>query len=669
MFNDNAVCLQMLEGSYRKLKSYYYYNKNYIIMREKIAIFESDEDAMRSSFGKLCHLLICPNSDEANLYFLDLLEQVDFCVLPKKFENEAPKAEHITSNTIPKNKKLRTVNFFTDFPIELFILDTLWTLLLGKISNDQKMLTNDIYGNTLANHILYKNNADNVYDSINFASPRLFNIYFYKYCNWRNNAFSTLESNHSKKKNSLLLSLDIQSYYYNVKFNFNLHDLFGTHPLIKSISGLTNLMQQVYGRYFDIIKPYRHGFEQFSESEYPLPIGLFSSMLIANLYLSTFDTKIQTISSCNYYGRYVDDLLFCFTTEDKPEIGLSQIIQNMLIGNNILQNSGNNYALYGFPNLLIQKEKVKALYISANESRALIDIYNEKIRIIPSQMNILPDYDLQLNDFNEAAYTVEHFGKEFKIRDIGNVNIDAFKVSRYFSTLTFKQGNVNSFDKDSKENITKQIDKIKDFFVGSQSLEYYSNWMNYAYFLILSRKYVELKQFYTITKKTIESIKGNTLSRDMFKKGTSLCKKTRESLNRHLNICVATALALDVTSTQNSPLKSFLGLASQLMTANMFNHSLVSLPIANYLHYDEDVSYSRMDVKKYGQILKGFEKSFKVKWSPRFIHFEELSLSLFLHYHNHNKSMKATSFSNEELVDIYFRINHIKIVSVKRKAT
>lgn len=663
MLNDQAVCLQMLEGSYRKLKSYYYYNKNYIIIREKIARFETDRDAMRISFEKMCQLLINPFSEESNCYFNDLLSRMDFCVLPKKFDSETLKAEHVTTNAIPKDKKLRTVNFFTDFPIELFILDTLWTLLLGKISYEQQRLGSDVYGNILAHHILYKNasESNSILDTINFSSPRLFNIYFYKYCAWRNNAFSTLEANHAKKKNSVLLSLDIQSYYYNIRFNFNLHELLGEHTLIEPISGLTALMHRIYKRYFDIIRPYRHGFEEFDEAEYPLPIGLFSSMLIANLYLAEFDEKVGTLPSCNYYGRYVDDLLFCFDTSDAPEIGLTQIIQNTLIENGVLlKRSDSSYALSGFPNLSIQKEKIKVLYISANESRALLDIYNEKVRVIPSQMNILPDYDLELDDFNESAYTIENFGKEFKIRDIGNVNIDAFKVSRYFSTLAYKQGNINSFDKDSKDSITKQMEKISAFFVGSQSLEYYSNWMNYAYFLVLGRKYPELKQFYSDMRKNIENIKGRTLARDTFKKSVSLCKKARETLNRHLEICVATALALDITATVKNPLKSFYLLAGQLMSANMFNHALVSLPIANYLDYDSDVSYARMDVKDYGRILKGFENAFKIKWSPRFIHFEELLLALFLHYHNHQQPMDAKLFSNEKLIKIYFQINHIK---------
>ncbi len=40
MFGDVTQNIRMLKGAYRKLKSYYYYNKNFILMRKKIAVFE-----------------------------------------------------------------------------------------------------------------------------------------------------------------------------------------------------------------------------------------------------------------------------------------------------------------------------------------------------------------------------------------------------------------------------------------------------------------------------------------------------------------------------------------------------------------------------------------------------------------------------------------------------
>ena len=39
-----------------------------------------------------------------------------------------------------------------------------------------------------------------------------------------------------------------------------------------------------------------------------LPIGLYSSAILANIYLKDLDDIILKETSPNYYGRYVDDL-------------------------------------------------------------------------------------------------------------------------------------------------------------------------------------------------------------------------------------------------------------------------------------------------------------------------------------------------------------------------
>jgi hypothetical protein len=74
LFENAETNLQMLEGSYKKLKSYYYYNKNYLIMREKIAYFEADENNMRCTFEKLSDLLMKPNDIASADYFKSLLQ-------------------------------------------------------------------------------------------------------------------------------------------------------------------------------------------------------------------------------------------------------------------------------------------------------------------------------------------------------------------------------------------------------------------------------------------------------------------------------------------------------------------------------------------------------------------------------------------------------------------
>ena len=63
MFNNLEETTKMIQGSYRKLKSYYYYNKNFLVMRQKIADFEDDRKRMYETFEKLATSLCHPKKN------------------------------------------------------------------------------------------------------------------------------------------------------------------------------------------------------------------------------------------------------------------------------------------------------------------------------------------------------------------------------------------------------------------------------------------------------------------------------------------------------------------------------------------------------------------------------------------------------------------------------
>ena len=138
MFLNLQNNINMIQGAYRKLKSYYYYNKNFLIMRKKIAEFEGNSTSMDETFKTLAYILAHPKTNKAKNLIFSLVNGVDFYVIPKKFETEPITNNSLISNAIPHNKKMKSVNFFIDAPIELHILDTLWTVFLGKMEKDKK---------------------------------------------------------------------------------------------------------------------------------------------------------------------------------------------------------------------------------------------------------------------------------------------------------------------------------------------------------------------------------------------------------------------------------------------------------------------------------------------------------------------------------------------------
>ena len=654
MFKDINENIIMLEGAYRKLKSYYYYNKNFLLMRAKIAAFEYDRAKMKSTFEVMAAALCHPRASQSKNYWEQLLDEVDFFVLPKKFDTSAPAASKPVSNTLQRDKKMKAVNFFIDAPIELFIYDTLWTIFAAKMENDKSILSLDVYGNTINKSALFHD------DDIAFDSRVLFNRYFNRYSSWRNNAFKALEREYESKRDAVLLSLDIKSYYYSVVINFKkLDSFFGGHELLKKIKPLSDLLEKAYLHYYSAIAPFRNDLSHLRNNEYPLPIGLFSSMVLGNIYLHDFDAKVRAIPGVRYYGRYVDDILLVISKSIPNNATNQDILEDVFIKTSLFTKNEGSYQLVGYRALYVQAEKVKIVYIDHAESRAIIDIYNNTIRIIPSQMDPLPDSNFDLPNFDEYAYSIENFSKENKIRDIGFLSVDAFRVGKFFSSLPRKYAHINIFGADINAEIDAHISQISKFYSGSQGVEYYTSWLNFAYFLVITQRNKQLRKFVAITKKQIQSLKSTSLDKTMYKRTVGINKRVKVSLLRHLEICLEIALSLDIDMAKNH-FNAHLNNIYAYICSNMFEHSFVALPLANYLEYTTYESYSKMSLSMLGIYPNNVEKSFKFIWSPRFIHYDELLLLLFYHYHKENKHGCSFKYVKERLVEKYSKINHIR---------
>ena len=66
--------ISMLQGAYKKLKSYYFYDKTLLFIKRKIAEFEADDNRFEKAFDILANKLI----SEDISYFEKLIEQLDY---------------------------------------------------------------------------------------------------------------------------------------------------------------------------------------------------------------------------------------------------------------------------------------------------------------------------------------------------------------------------------------------------------------------------------------------------------------------------------------------------------------------------------------------------------------------------------------------------------------
>lgn len=673
MFKEETKNEEMLYGAYNKLKSYYHYNKNMLFLKKKIAEFEENDEEMQASIKELARILADPLKYDRQIQ--KWIDSIDYYVLPKAFVSSSNTESIFVTGITQADEPVNKVNFFVDMPIELHLLDTLWTLLLGKIVFDQNLLGNGCYGNCLDNYVIY-NKSEDFFDSINFEKNKLFKIYFNQYCSWKNNAIDAVKVNNRKKKNTALVSLDVKSFYYSVHWKFkDIGKYVNEDKRLDSIATLTNLISLIFIKYTSILEDVRELTQRIEAEECVLPIGMFSSMLLANLYLAKYDKEVYLQNNVLYYGRYVDDLLILLDTEDYCLKGEREEFDSLLIQKNaILENvNGEEYFLNGEQTLKIQRDKVKIIFFEKNKSAGLIRNL-EHTRVVPSQMNVVPETELKMEDFEEAAYIIKNFSQETKLRDMSRLEVDRFKLGWHMSQLV-RSSKYRSINLTTEEKKSRQEEgtKIVDFFKGSNALNYSSNWINaFYYFLLTERTSLrEWNNFKSNIKEAIRLLKIEHIEAIKSGRNQRVKARLKKDLTDILDISIATALALNPEYSKKESAE-VLKLALKLRHANLFNHYLVSFPLINYFDEIQDtVDLTDAKIEYMNQLTSEISTSRKCKFSPRFINFDELFHLVYMqnmargtNYFIDGKQHTANDKINN-IISFFYKVNHIQAPSEK----
>ena len=671
MFSDIDRNCEMLIGSYKKLKSYYHYNKNFIFMKEKIAEFEYDDEKMNQRIKQLAEFLYNPQNDANIKWIQELIEKIDFYVLPKAFvENENKNDQFVRSN-LKEKRPINKVNFFINMPIELHLIDTLWTVLIGKIAMDHQTIQKSCYGNCLDYKVLYNHQTD-WFESINFQKNKLFKIYFPQYCAWRNNAIETVRKENANQKSQILFSLDIKGFYYSVRWKFDiLEKIFADDDRYKALYFETKVLENIFLTYTQLIMEYRNCSQNTGLGETVLPIGLFSSMFLANLYLSQFDKNICEREEVTYYGRYVDDIILIMDVSgEEKNINEKTVFERCLVDRlKILEKEGqDNYNLKDYSSLKIQKSKVKIFYFAKDDSKALIDQL-EKTKEYPSQMNVIPEDELNLADFEEAIYSNNLINRETKLRDIGQLKIDRFKLGWHMSQAVMNNKVKRKYlTEEEKQKRTWESEKIIEFFVGNRAIEYSSNWINalYYFFLTENANQYKWKGFEKNIREAIEKIEVGIIEDIKKGKKRTIKAKLKRNLSSCLDISISVVMALHPYYSKKEK-QQILVLARKIRQANLFNHNLVSFPLVNYSDdIDDNVDFTNITLKDMHSMNLSIRKSRKTKYSPRFVNLDEIFQYAFLIQSTHGGTYYRNGKKTIEqkiafIQDFFYEINTINV--------
>ncbi|WP_338356595.1 reverse transcriptase domain-containing protein [Yeosuana marina] len=636
---------QDIDLAYRKLKSYVYYDNFSLLLRQQIAEFESGED-FDIRLDNLVAFLNAPITK--NKYFEDLLKEIGYYIAPKSFSRKDfnfGDDNIISNNFTQKYYHLKKVNYFFEGPIELHLISILWIIKEGFV------LHKDYSKDNYAYFLELNSENGNVVDGL-----RLFKPYFEQYQKWRDKGVDLAKEIVAKDTDVVILSLDIQEYYYNINFDPNLQDKL--HKRIVNGLGVNGLL------FTQMIFRINEAYQKIcpKDSKGIMPIGLLSSGILANWYLKDFDSKIKEELSPAYYGRYVDDILIVLsntkiskTFNDKLfKSPLEAFLNKFFIERNIFNAVPDDndksikdriltYHFSGDENIRIQKEKITIYSFESKESQAVLDMFKKKIEQNSSAFWFLPNESDINDDFDESVYELTYTDTINKLRSVTDI-----KQSKYGASIFLAKRIKVSLLSDNKKD-DKTTEQILTFFKGIVNLEFSNLWEKVlTYFVIVNDK----EAFWKFFKETIVSIES-IRAEDPKKLKSADVKQLKEYLGKYLMNCCALATSLNPAFVdQNwwedrcknfrydwlSP--SFHGkvyaLKNDYITSNLLRNSFVVVPLLNYLKVTND---KKTNLIKYDYIRKvnfhlddkglDFDEK-KLKYAPRFIYLYEFNSIDFL---------------------------------------
>ena len=509
------VTQSQVDLAYRKLKSLVYYDKTDLRLRARLAAFECDKafDAKLASVHKVVNAAR-PASDRR---FRGWLRSVGFRLVPKKLKpgpqdrsDYLPdQGRFITNVTTAPMIEVETVNYFFDGPIELHLVAVLWIMREGRVLD--RVLGGECCGSRLSANLHGEDD-----DSI-----ALFAKYHEQYARWRDTGIRRAKQLLvDEQRNVAILGLDVQEYFYRISIDF---DEVRAAQKGANASGSSNpedpypLLQCVQ----DIGTAYRASIAKMLTQTHPevgndvegLPIGLCSSLVLANWYLQDFDRIVLKNVRPAYYGRYVDDILLVVPLPNDPAIDnenpVAGFIEDLLIRPGILVSASNGaYAIRARQGLQLQQKKCILQYFDARHSIAGLEKFQKKLEENGSDFLLLP-VDEADNSMEDVAYELLYEGSVNKFRSVKGMAENRYELAKHLARQTMLH---LLTDDPPDRKVSRGLQK---FFKGRSAIEFFDLWERVFTLLGIAGDQVTLKAFAKQLKSEILRVKaeGVTLTK------------------------------------------------------------------------------------------------------------------------------------------------------------
>lgn len=589
---------------YRKFKSYIFYSKNHSYLYKSLVEFEDDFDIFNSKIDEITQQL----NSNCKSYFASLISKIDAVPFIKSVEPNNKEPNNLFTNDISKVSKtcVTAINYFIKCPIELFIVDTLWALLcLSATDGDERIKY--CYANYPAKDLI-AHHPNSLIENINFKTLSIYEPYFEKYKSWQCTIIDKALEMKRSKQDCKLVSLDITGFFYSAKVDFDLLKLFLTERASDFYEHdfLTSIIIDLYHEYKN--KLLKRCNDRII-SEMPIPIGLVSSGFVSNFVLSETDIRINKCRNVILSNRYVDDILILL----EGNIGktFNQLIQTIFDGVFAINDEINKIYSISGTNLLFKNEKMRLFDIKHTCSEhTLIKLKNDIFQ--PSGIKLFPKYVSNFEQLYDRSVTDN---KTLKIRDnIQKPNINSSKLSGSLSGfLLMKSGTEDDNYLDSKTSTS-----ILSLLDSTIVLSTYQRWDKMFSFFISSRTKYKFKKLLSFINSSINKITVN----EELKISRETLYLLKNTLRELCEISVCQSLApYGSEKWRQEEYSNFASLSRKFRKANLFDHILVSYPLANLFieQTERDLTVFSGDSNSTEQI--DFNK--KLVLFPRFIHLDE----------------------------------------------
>ena len=603
------VTEDQVDLAYRKLKSLVYYDKTDLRLRARLAAFECDEefDAKLSAV----HTVVNAERPTTQRRFRGWLKGIGFRLLPKKLkpgpqdrsEAQPQHGRFITNVTSAPAIEVERVNYFFDGPIELHLIAVLWIMLEGRFLDGA--LGEECCGSRLSSNLQDEDDE----------SIALFAKYHEQYARWRDTGIRIAKQLLvNEQRNVAILGLDVQEYYYRVKVDFDevrsaLKSAADnpstngdqTHPLLRCV-------EEIGLAYRACIKPMlAQTHSSIEDAVVGLPIGLCSSLVLANWYLQGFDAAVLKNVRPAYYGRYVDDILLVVPLPNDPTVDtddpVAGFIRELLVSTKILRDAGDGaYAIRARAGLLLQQSKCILQYFDARHSIAGLEKFQKKLEESGSDFLLLP-VDEADNSMEDVAYELLYEGSINKFRSVKGIAENRYELAKHLARQTILH---LMTDDPPDRKVSRGLQK---FFKGRSAIEFFDLWERVFTLLGIASDQVTLKAFRRQLRAEISRVRAHE---------TAVTAQLRRDLMEHFDLSLAMANAVCSEDVGFSELVE--GIHSETFRrANLLRHHFVRRPLLNFTTYTGPLSARAPE-----EVVKLDPR--KVEYSPRFVNFDECML-------------------------------------------